>query len=368
MKKYIVFVFLAIMACLTMDAQTSIPKQAYFHLEGTINDNIQVSMELIKFNDSLYADYTYQFSSFTQNEYKIFYGSCKQLSGKMIANNNFLLKEPFSENGPVLKGKFINGSTMTGTWETGKGQKFPFLFAEKYREGTVQFNLFHEKSNKKLVAGPRSPQARIELVVLLPAVSGNPYTSDTLSHLMQQCFFGLNTVSASPEVLINGMKEVYFENYISSNESVYKEMPDGASFEWELIKYMHIIHNESNLLTFYILSYAFTGGAHGLETHDFFSIDLLTGKRIKLEDILLPGKENELNKMLTHKLHQIIGISDAEKLTDSGYFTDEVKANENYYLTGNGLGFFYNHYELAPYSFGFTDIFLTFNELKGLLK
>jgi len=186
--------------------------------------------------------------------------------------------------------------------------------------------------------------------------------------VIQKCFFGNNTLTASPEVLIGGMKDVFFENYTNSNESLYKEMPDGGNFSWELLKYMHIVNNEGNLLTFSILSYAFTGGAHGLETQDFFSIDLLTGKIIHLEDILKPDQENELNNLLTNKLRQMIGISGTQKLTESGYFVEKVKANENFYLTGNGLGFFFNHYELAPYSFGFTDIFLTFNELEGLIK
>jgi hypothetical protein len=56
------------------------------------------------------------------------------------------------------------------------------------------------------------------------------------------------------------------------------------------------------------------------------------------------------------------------KLTDSGYFVDEIKPNENFYVTGEGVGFVYNHYEIAPYSFGATDIFLTKEGLKEILN
>ena len=368
MKRLIFPVIIVILNSITISGQNPIPKRGYFHLVGTINEDIQVTMELIKLNDSLYADYTCHFTDYNQKAYNIYYGSSQQLSGKMFTNNNFWLKKPISEKGPDLQGKFVNSSELLGTWENSKGQKHPFKLNEKYPEGTVQFNLFYDKVVRKLVAKPKSPEAKIQLLVLLPAESSNVILSDTLRTVIQKCFFGNNTLTASPEVLIGGMKDVFFENYTNSNESLYKEMPDGGNFSWELLKYMHIVNNEGNLLTFSILSYAFTGGAHGLETQDFFSIDLLTGKIIHLEDILKPDQENELNNLLTNKLRQMIGISGTQKLTESGYFVEKVKANENFYLTGNGLGFFFNHYELAPYSFGFTDIFLTFNELEGLIK
>ena len=135
----------------------------------------------------------------------------------MFTNNNFWLKKPISEKGPDLQGKFVNSSELLGTWENSKGQKHPFKLNEKYPEGTVQFNLFYDKVVRKLVAKPKSPEAKIQLLVLLPAESSNVILSDTLRTVIQKCFFGNNTLTASPEVLIGGMKDVFFENYTNRN-------------------------------------------------------------------------------------------------------------------------------------------------------
>lgn len=368
MRKLLLFIILGFFLNHPIHSQSILPKQSYFHFAGTLGDDIQITLDLVKLNDSLYGDYTYHFTSYDQNEYSIFYGNSNQLAGKMSGSNSFRLTEPFSSKGPIVLGKFSNSNTLSGIWETSKGQKFVLRLSEKYPEGSVQFNLFRKEAVKKLVNKSISPKAGIKIVFLLPGESSDILLSDTLRNIMQQCFFGKSPQNATPELLIKGMEDVFFENYISSNESLYKEMPDGASFDWELLKYMHILNNNQNLLTFYIISYAFTGGAHGLETHDYYSIDLKKGKILHPGDILKTESEKELTVLLTEKLKQMIGVAGNQKLTEAGYFVDDVKPNENIYVTDNGIGFFYNHYELAPYSFGFTDIFLPFNELKSILK
>jgi hypothetical protein len=167
--------------------------------------------------------------------------------------------------------------------------------------------------------------------------------------------------------MLAAVKKDFLDNYVSSNEAMYKEMP-GASFEWELLKFIHIIYNDDFKITFYLLNYEFTGGAHGLETQDYASVDLKTGKQITLNDLFKPGFESKLTILLSGKLHQMLKLPASAKLTESGYFVDEIKPNDNFYVKGQGIGFLYNHYEIAPYSFGATDIFLTREELKGILK
>jgi hypothetical protein len=45
-----------------------------------------------------------------------------------------------------------------------------------------------------------------------------------------------------------------------------------------------------------------------------------------------------------------------------------VDPNDNFFITGGGIGFFYNPYEIAPYSSGSTEIFLPWEEILPLLK
>jgi hypothetical protein len=242
---------------------------------------------------------------------------------------------------------------------------------DKFPEGATPLRVFFETGSKKISKDPKSPKASVKLALLVPQITENhPSGIDTLNRSMLNSFSESGDLQVDPEsaeTIIETVKKEFLDNYISSNETMYKEMP-GASFEWELLKFTHIIYNDDSKLTYYILNYTFTGGAHGLETQIYTSIDIKSGKTLSLGDLLKPGYENKLTGLLTDKLHQMLKLPALDKLTESGYFTDEVKPNDNFYLTRQGIGFYYNHYEIAPYSFGATNIFLTRDELKGLLK
>ncbi|HEY9114603.1 MAG TPA: RsiV family protein, partial [Bacteroidales bacterium] len=47
---------------------------------------------------------------------------------------------------------------------------------------------------------------------------------------------------------------------------------------------------------------------------------------------------------------------------------DSISPNRNIYVNGNGIGFLYNSYEIAPYSTGATNVFLEFSQIKDLLR
>jgi hypothetical protein len=161
------------------------------------------------------------------------------------------------------------------------------------------------------------------------------------------------------------MKQIYFENYITTNESIYKETM-GASFDWESLKFMDVILNRSFLLTFYIEQYAFTGGAHGLQTRDYTVVNLRKGSAVSLNEIFSGDYEAALTDLLTKQARKMHNIDSDKKLTDNGFFVETIKPTNNFYLTINGIGFFYNHYEIAPYSNGPDDIFIPFADLKSI--
>jgi hypothetical protein len=354
---------------LSLAAQPQVPKKCYLHLSGTINHDLMVTVNLVKVNDSLYGDLACKMNAPDLNTYNIYYGSPKVVAGKVNSDGTFWMKEPFTENAPVFRGTFGNGQTLKGTWESGKERKkLPFELKETYAGGVIPFAVYTMKDMKGLVKSQRVPGATLSLTLLIPSESTNPVINDSITPLILKSFSNRKIFQSTPDQLLAGIRQSYFDDYMESNETLFKEQPDAASLNWELTRHMHILYNSGTILSFYILSYAFTGGAHGLESQDFFSMDVKTGKLLKKEDLFVEGSEQELSRLLTAKLHEQDGIKMGSKLSESGYFVDEIKPNDNFYLTGNGIGFFYNHYEIAPYSNGFTDIFLTFSELKSILK
>ncbi|MCX6282595.1 MAG: DUF3298 domain-containing protein [Bacteroidetes bacterium] len=364
-RNILISIFLCFIA--GTQAQLTLPKKAYWHLNGILNKNINMDVNLVKLNDSVYADCCF----FSQGS-PLVLGSLEcgkpyTFCGKMDAKGNFQVNL-YGNEYPCLKGQLISSGTFRGDCAESNGNKpLHFELLEIYKAGSVQFNVYFLRQTVNLVKKPKSPRGSVSMALLSPMESGNSVISDTLRKTMLKEFNNSPYTGNHPDSVLAGNFRVYKQDYLTGNEDLYKQAPNAASMNWELLKFMHIICNDNYILSFYILNYAFTGGAHGLENLDLTNINLKTSKVLKLENLLVEGKKQDLSKLLTKKLKLMIKIKEDQRLSDNGYFTDEIQPCENFYLTSRGIGFLYNHYDIAPYSFGTTDIYLTADEVKGII-
>jgi len=368
MKKQIETIILLVLLGITGtgNAQNMVPKKCYLHLIGTINKEYPIEMNLVKINDTIYGDY-----SFVQPG-KIPFGKENTgngiaIYGKMSSGDAFNLKELTASPGSLFKGKFVSSQALSGTFESANGSKpLPFEVTEKYPEGSIAMNVYYQKAFIPLVKKPKSPVAAIQLGMLLPGESANPLISDTLIRLMLVKFTGKLVRITQPEKLLNGMKQIYFENYLSTNEGIYNEKM-ASGFNWQSLKFLHILMNGSHILSFYIDHYAFTGGAHGIQTRQFTVVNLWTGKEVELKNIFKENTEAQLSSIISDKIHEMNHLPTTQSLKDAGFFSDTVKPTDNFYITHEGIGFFYNQYDIAPYASGTIDVFVPFRELKDML-
>jgi hypothetical protein len=366
MKRSFLFLLICNAIAISGNSQSLVPKRCYLHLVGKINKEFPVEMNLVKINDSIFGDYSFvQAGNLPFAKKDI--GKGIMFSGRMTSADAFFIREYDAESESSFTGKFVNSQTLTGFFETGKGSKpLPFEVMEKYPEGSVGMNVFYQKAFQPLVKKQKTPGASIQLALLLPGESANPLISDSLIRLMIDKFNGNQTRITDPIKLLDGIKQTYFDNYISSNEAIYIATMSSI-FNWQSLKFLHILLNDAHILTFYIDHYAFTGGAHGLQTRQFMVINLWTGKEIVLKDIFKINYEAPLDEILSDKIHEMNHIPTSQNLKDSGFFTDSIKPTENFYLTRDGIGFYYNQYDIAPYAYGTIDLFIPLKDLKEVL-
>lgn len=368
MKRTHLSIFIVI--CLTVftitEVQSANPKKNYFHFVGKINNQVLIDMNLIRINDSVYGNYSLVSKEGTSTKFMENNNSnTVQLYGKVNAKGIFIFKENPWDKGASFFGKLLDDQTLKGTWESEDGRiKYPFELIDQYPEGSLHLNVWFQQGSVPLVKKSNSPKATYKYCLLSPQEPAEP-ASDSLTKMIFAKFVGKPVRKMSPDMLLNAMKQVYFGNYISTNESIYKESM-GASFDWESLKFMDVVLNRAHLLTFYIEQYAFTGGAHGLQTRDYTVVNLRTGRALSLKDIFSGDYEAALTELLTKKVRKMHNIGPDKKLTDNGFFVESINPTNNFYITINGIGFYYNQYEIAPHSSGAEDIFLPFADLKTL--
>ena len=368
MKRTLFILNTVVLFLFSVQAQRAIPARNYMHLVGTVNNDWPFTLHLVKANDSLFGDYTIESSGkntdiMNKNNQPI------QVYGKMDKNGTYWLKELSDDDRSIFKGRLGENQRFSGIWESrfSKGKQLSILLSEKYPDGTLPMNLFYESGQKMLLKEDNSPCATLKLALLVPSEKGNTPCREAVMKIISEKFSGQPCKPGQEVNLLQSMKKTFFDSYSSTNESLYKEFP-GASFSWELLKFTHIVYNKNYRMSFYILSYSFTGGAHGQETKTYTNIDLKSCKILNLNDIFKTGHDSLLSRLLTSKLQSMNHLTGKDKLTDVGYFVDALKPTENFYLNENGVGFVYNQYEIAPYAFGQTEIFLNREELRQILK
>jgi hypothetical protein len=285
----------------------------------------------------------------------------------MNSSDAFTITEINPIHANVFKGKFISSLSISGYYDGLGINKLPFEAIEKYPDGSISMNIYYLKASTPLVKKPGSPKAHIQLGMLLPGESANPLISDSLIHLMLEKFTGKQVRITQPDKLLDGMKNIYFENYLSINEGLFTESM-ASIFNWQSLKFSHIIMNGSHILSFYIEHYAFTGGAHGIQTRQFTVVNQWTGKETRLKDIFKEHSETQLGDIITEEIHVMNNIPTTQSLKDAGFFVDSVLPTDNFYITNTGIGFYYNQYDIAPYASGAIDVFVPFGDLKDLLS
>lgn len=116
----------------------------------------------------------------------------------------------------------------------------------------------------------------------------------------------------------------------------------------------------------------YLGGAHPNNDQAAMNFDLTTGSLLSLSSIF----KTEFKEAILGKLLYRLSEMESSFLLFSGYETtvrekfEQMPADmtQNWYLTDQGVVFFYNPYEISPYAAGVVSVELSFAELVGYLR
>jgi hypothetical protein len=294
----------------------------------------------------------------------MYFGRTIDLNGSIDKDNNARLKE-FGRNEFAFNG-IMAADSFSGTWNAPDNKLLSFKMKEYFPNGSMQLFLYHLKSNKKL--DPKmsaSPSTEIELTLLFPDKYLVPGAADSVKKIITKSFFGPGFQVSEPARMMEEFKSENWENYVKQNEEWHNQ---GVSFSWEQSISMSVAFNSNYLLCLEYLKYAFTGGAHGMTNISYDIVYLETGQLLNYTDIFKENSDNDLSVLLTQQLRKDYQVPEDVPLSKAGFFVDTVSPNRNIYVNGNGIGFVYNSYEIAPYSTGSTNVFLEFGQIKDLLR
>jgi len=192
----------------------------------------------------------------------------------------------------------------------------------------------------------------------------NEAVRDSLTSHVRETLLG-NYFHEQKVKSLDEMAKLFFSDY----EGVQSE-PMDYRIGWELNNTISIIFNNHSIVSFQSEFYHFTGGAHGMSGTYFTNFNSQDGKKLTLLDLLNPGYEQELNSIAERIFRKNNRLTPDTNLEEAGFWFEEGKfsLNENFGIKNDGLIFYFNSYEIAPYAMGPTEIVIPYTELKSLIN
>lgn len=162
---------------------------------------------------------------------------------------------------------------------------------------------------------------------------------------------------------ITSLTETSIDEVKSVADEYFKDRPS------PLVSYQlygrYKVTNNSDIISFYIDYYQFTGGAHGMTTRFAYNIDKSTGKEVKLKDIFKEGFEYKdiINKEINRQISK-----DPDRYFPGKDGFVGISEDQSFYIKNNTLIIYFGLYEIAPYASGISEFIIPNNLLEENFK
>ena len=128
-----------------------------------------------------------------------------------------------------------------------------------------------------------------------------------------------------------------------------QELATMPEMNWESKNDYKIVYASEKMVSFKIVSWSYTGGAHGMTDTKVGTVK--NGKVMKITD--LPPNIKTLWQQSLDSHPEIKTINEY-----ASFFNEDPQMTENFYLDDKGVHFIYQPYEIAPFATGTVDVFV----------
>ncbi len=139
---------------------------------------------------------------------------------------------------------------------------------------------------------------------------------------------------------------------------------DGISHSSYSSTLSEIAYFDGRYVSFCQQEYDYQGGAHGMPLWIGLTFDLETGERLSLPDVIA-NSEEKLNSIVTEYFAEYINGNPEEFWEDAlDIVRDEICFESDFYLTEDGIKFYFHPYALSSYAAGFPEVTIPYDEFE----
>ena len=243
--------------------------------------------------------------------------------------------------------------------------------------GALEFDSIQVNETAHLFGDTAKPGCNLVINFAYATQSSDVKLMDSLNTFLLAACFGDKYITMKPDAAIKKYTEKYVSDYLKDLEPMYQkdeqEKEDNATMEAWYSNYKgiesHVQLYIKNLLVYRVDYNEYTGGAHGIYSSTFLNMNLRTLTPIRLDDLFISEYREDLTDLLWNQLMADNKVATHQELEDMGYATTgDLEPTENFYLSKEGITFYYNVYEIAPYVMGPVKIMLPYEVMQHLLS
>lgn len=130
----------------------------------------------------------------------------------------------------------------------------------------------------------------------------------------------------------------------------------------EMLSYFEVKTNERNVLSLSLITYSFTGGAHGMTIVKSLTFDTRTSESYSLASLFKPDSN------YVQRLSDIVGEQIKEWETPLLDEFKGIRPNQDFYLADHTIVLYFQLYEITPYAAGFPYFPIPILDLQDIIK
>ncbi|MBP1616805.1 MAG: hypothetical protein H6Q14_632 [Bacteroidetes bacterium] len=226
-----------------------------------------------------------------------------------------------------------------------------------------------------LIKDTSGPINKLSIHFVFPsAIKEDPVLLKNVQQEFVEALFGHEYANLKPQQAIDSFYKKYKEDYLSTATDYNKAKAAGFEMQswgstYQTMRTDTIPSFKPDTLSFSTYTENYNGGAHGSHHTGYYNIDLKTGKMISESDIFKPGYKADLKKAIIAQLLLDNKLTKPEELIEKGFFDlGDLKPNNNFLVTKNGITYGFNEYEIAPYYMGLIKVSLSYSDISNILQ
>lgn len=257
---------------------------------------------------------------------------------------------------------------------------------ERKQSGIAEVSTLQKDTVVYLQEGKSTPSCKINMdIAYLKPASEKDSISMLINSEIQREVFGERYAELNPEQCVSELAQDFIKGYNTDVKKLFEadvyngmkteDIPAWYNYEYQINSTLES-GKDSSIWNYSIINFQYTGGAHPNTIAKYLNIEAQTGRILKVEDVFHEEATETICSLIMDKLIKEVNnrmetdtINTLEDLQSVGMLLDtDLYIPENFLLAKDGVIFYYNRYEIAPYSAGDFELEVPYDEINDYLK